>query len=576
MADGQKDSKKRPNGPSTVAARGQRRATTRASGPVTEKESLAKPELVFAFVRSLGTNVDAIERRLVRSIRAANYGENAVRLSNLLSDLDQEEFLVPTPVHERYRTHMDLGDNFRSFTRRNDAVALLGVREIVELRGARESEETTERGWTYRIQSLMHPQEVKTLRQIYGPQIFIISAASPQETRLETLARAISRSTGLDIDECRPIAMDLLNRDAGDLPDEANAPLHPSVRRSADYPATSDALVDVASTFQMADVFVSPNNRADSERTIERLVDLIFDHPFHTPTIDEMGMYSAFGFALRSSALSRQVGAVIATPDGEIVAGGTNDVPKFGGGLYWAEVEPDHRDFRRGFDSNDVMRRELLMDVLNRLSASGWLTDELSSLTADELVRRALDAQGIAASRILDVIEYGRAVHAEMAALSEAARRGINVQGDTLYCTTFPCHECARHIVAAGIERVVYIEAYAKSRVAELYEDSIGLASQRADVGDRVVFEPFVGIGPRRFRDLFSRVPRKNRDTHDGDPEMLGEIVDWDIARAMPRETIMNRIEEYYQTQTSGIRQAQERAHDLAERLIADFRRARR
>ncbi|MEJ7655371.1 MAG: deaminase [Chloroflexia bacterium] len=46
-------------------------------------------------------------------------------------------------------------------------------------------------------------------------------------------------------------------------------------------------------------------------------------------------------------------------------------------------------------------------------------------------------------------------MHAEMSALLDAGRRGVPVQGATLYTTTFPCHNCARHIVGAGIDRVV-------------------------------------------------------------------------------------------------------------------------
>jgi deoxycytidylate deaminase len=44
-----------------------------------------------------------------------------------------------------------------------------------------------------------------------------------------------------------------------------------------------------------------------------------------------------------------------------------------------------------------------------------------------------------------------------MSALLDADRRGVAVQGATLHTTTFPCHNCARHIVGAGIDRVVFI-----------------------------------------------------------------------------------------------------------------------
>ncbi|HRZ83985.1 MAG TPA: hypothetical protein P5069_16180, partial [Candidatus Hydrogenedentes bacterium] len=100
--------------------------------------------------------------------------------------------------------------------------------------------------------------------------------------------------------------------------------------------------------------------------------------------------------------------------------------------------------------------------------------------------------------------------------------------GATLYSTTFPCHNCAKHIIAAGITRVVYIEPYPKSRALKFHGDAAFSGFQRDQKkGGLVAFEPFVGIGPRRFFDLFSMrqgsgfpLTRKSKDT--------GATVPWD------------------------------------------------
>ena len=76
-----------------------------------------------------------------------------------------------------------------------------------------------------------------------------------------------------------------------------------------------------------------------------------------------------------------------------------------------------------------------------------------------------------------------------------------------LYSTTFPCHNCAKHIVAAGIARVVFIEPYEKSQAADLHGDALKLDDEytpSAGENRKVIFEPFVGVGPRRYFDLFS------------------------------------------------------------------------
>ena len=109
---------------------------------------------------------------------------------------------------------------------------------------------------------------------------------------------------------------------------------------------------------------------------------------------------------------------------------------------------------------------------------------------------------------MLDLTEYGRVVHAEMNAICDAARLGRSVRGATLYCTTFPCHNCTKHILAAGIRRVVYIEPYPKSRAKALHANEIEVEN---DNPARVVFAPFLGIAPHRYRDIFQKSRRRLR-----------------------------------------------------------------
>lgn len=118
-------------------------------------------------------------------------------------------------------------------------------------------------------------------------------------------------------------------------------------------------------------------------------------------------------------------------------------------------------------------------------------------------------------------------VHAEMAALSDAARRGLAIGGCTLYNTTFPCHMCARHLIASGIRRVVYIEPYTKSIAKDLYDDSMeqDTASGSEDP-NRVHFRPFVGVAPRRYLDFFRWGRRKTAE---------GKALKWARRDAAPR-----------------------------------------
>lgn len=53
-----------------------------------------------------------------------------------------------------------------------------------------------------------------------------------------------------------------------------------------------------------------------------------------------------------------------------------------------------------------------------------------------------------------------RTVHAEQNAICQAARRGIALDGGTLYCKMTPCRTCAMLIINCGIERVVCERRY--------------------------------------------------------------------------------------------------------------------
>ena len=53
---------------------------------------------------------------------------------------------------------------------------------------------------------------------------------------------------------------------------------------------------------------------------------------------------------------------------------------------------------------------------------------------------------------------YG--ICAEQWCLAIAAKKGISVEGATIYCTKHPCRVCASMIAEAGIKRVVFQEGY--------------------------------------------------------------------------------------------------------------------
>jgi cytidine deaminase len=217
--------------------------------------------------------------------------------------------------------------------------------------------------------------------------------------------------------------------------------------------------------------------------------------------------------------------------DGEVLVTGTNETPKAGGGQYWAGETPDHRDFVYGYDVNDRLKLEIVADVLARLHAAGWLTPEADVSDLDGLAQRAMN-DPLRGSRIGDLLEFGRIAHAEMAAICTAARRGTALADSVMYATTYPCHECARLIIAAGIKKVVYVDPYPKSQVQEMFRDEV--SEGRSMCPGTVVFEPFEGVAPRLFRQVFLMPPRLRNKT-------TGRYAAWDgtKSRLIPPLTAM-------------------------------------
>lgn len=477
-------------------------------------------EIFFGIVGAVGSDVDYICRCLESELIKARYNSHVIHLSRLLSDCykwQELRTIVGRGEDERISSHMTAGNQFRAAAHRGDAMILLGINKITSIReqnGHDLFQPLTNTAYIFR--SLKHPDEVKTLRDLYRSSFFLISIYTSRETRQEALALAISRSRGeYSGDQHAVAARDLINRDEK----EDNVDLGQNVRE----------------TFYLANLFVDGNNQTRAAAEIERFIEILFGNPFRTPTVEEFAMSVARTASLRSADLARQVGAVIIGSKGRIISVGCNEVPSAGGGYYWESNtiladESDHRDHAIGYDSTARMKREIISELIARFKASGWIASSLAHEPDAQLTDKAVGPGQdpiLKGSRVDSILEFGRIVHAEMAAISEAARTGAAVEGATLYCTTFPCHMCARHIVTCGIVRVVYVEPYPKSLAKELYGHAIRVDHDTSADGNAVSFEPFVGIAPRRFREFFEMVGARK----DG----RGYKVSWSIAEGTLR-----------------------------------------
>jgi deoxycytidylate deaminase len=452
-------------------------------------------ELFFGLVGPTGVDLDLVCDTLSSELRSMDYETEIISLSDLIA-----KYLGAKPIYsdnyERILSLMKMGTFLKEKTEQPDIVARLAIGSIRALRRRNKNKENFKTGRAYIVRSFKLPAEVELFRELYGEQFVLISVYGSKPSRVEFLKRNIGptlKSNGTDVHE---LARQLIKRDY----EEEN----------------SKNGQQVGKTFPIADYFVNSESRRDLEINVHRLVQLTFGHPYISPTKDEQAMFFAQAAGLRSVDLSRQVGAAIVSSEGEILTTGCNDVARAGGGLYWGDDDNPQRDVEIGYDANVVLKRHILEDVMHRLQEAKWLTDKRAQMSVGDLVKESLISgggnPGLRKSAFYDVIEFGRAVHAEMSAISQAARSGVRLQDSRLFCTTFPCHICARHIVASGVKEVIFVEPYEKSKVQDLYSDSIAIEPSKPVIG-MVAFKAFVGVAPRRYIGFFQSQGSKKLDS---------------------------------------------------------------
>lgn len=507
--------------PETAAAVEPDQEAARRGG--TDDVSPRSKEVVIGFVGFAGAGCTTAVKRLELLLQVAEYDVTVIKLSALIEgrfgdrkipEIGSGVRAGPTKF-ERAETLQNLGDELRA-ARGGEAVASLAVREIMRLRGG---DEPGMRKRAFLLDSIKHSDEVKLLRQVYGHSFRMVAAhcePKVRERRLIGDVVTVAKYRGVDAAKVRRY----MDRDEKDRSNKHGQ--------------------QVRDAFHLADFFIDNNGTATEGQNLtedlQRFCDLILGKGLVRPTRAERAINHAYTAARQSSCLSRQVGAALTSDDGTVMSTGTNDPPAYGGGVYDEDSRPDNRcsvwtwvDGQVTFTGCHNTRKKIGL----RKDIVKWMAESLSEELAEAAHPRPAEGSDVAAAArarakdeiakvfarreeliedmpgVKEIIEYSRSIHAEMDALFSAARKGVSTVGATLYCTVYPCHNCARHLVTAGIKRVYYVEPYVKSLATELHSDAIvtELPTQSGDGStpsqDRMVVVPFTGVGERMYEDYF-------------------------------------------------------------------------
>jgi deoxycytidylate deaminase len=348
-------------------------------------------ELVIALVGPVGSgcsmSADILKKILLTSYEYEEVVPHSVSaLIEKHAELVSEAYDSELYGTDRVRRLQDIGNKLRKKFRPDYLAA-----KVVELIAAHRKEngglETSEGGqfipmpkrWAHVIDSLKNPAELALLREVYGDMLWVIGVFAPEEIRKHRL-KEIKKWDASQISE-------LFDRDA---------------KQEWEYGQ------GVRDTFFQADFFIRNDGENDEalNKTIGRHLDVIFGSPAITPAEEESAMYAAYAAASRSACLSRQVGASIISPNGEVIGIGWNDVPQFLGGLYSTEDgDNDHRCFKWGtrICHNDDRKNRLYRSIFSELGPH--LKEDVTFDQAVEALRK---------TDVRMLIEYSRSVHAEM------------------------------------------------------------------------------------------------------------------------------------------------------------------
>jgi deoxycytidylate deaminase len=459
------------------------------------------PEIIIGLTGGIGCDFDGVQQILEEEYQSSGYEIHLIKLSECLNKDEVLLFPKKNSLNNQQEGYFSLMcekmkrcTTLREKCKFNGILALVAIAKIMMHRQKKLKE--TNSGRIYKtafiIRSLKRTEEFNVLRKVYGRNFIMLSLYCSEENRLKHLEDEITRVPESSVekkttlpDTPLSLARRLIDNDRSDLTQQESG----------------QELEDV---FSLGHFFLNAGkNRAETQRQVRRFHHILIGNPFVTPTRDELNMYLAHGFSLKSADLNRQIGAVIYNDENGVLAIGCNEVPKFGGGYYWDDEPPeeDHRSFQIGYDSNEKIKSELIMELDNALKRS-----------TKKGYKEILKENSIKKLKWENLIEYGRTIHAEEAAICEAARKGISLTGATLYTTTFPCHLCSALILAVGIKEVVFIEPYPKSKADEIFSNSISVEPlPHEKVSGTLCFRHFIGVAPRRYKQAF-RYSNKDRE----------------------------------------------------------------
>lgn len=170
-------------------------------------------EIVIGIVCAVGADYNKIAEFLVRTLPTFGYRASLLKISSFIPEtaksLNMDLPLSDRPEARRLNDYMDAGNKIRKHTGRCDFFALVAASRLASSRkgAALQNPEPFSRV-AHVILTLKRPEEVETLRKIYGSGFFLVGVFATEQERLDFLMN--------EKDVSREEAVRLIRRDLED------------------------------------------------------------------------------------------------------------------------------------------------------------------------------------------------------------------------------------------------------------------------------------------------------------------------------------------------------------------------
>jgi len=406
--------------------------------------SKRKDRLVVGLTGSFGSGCSTLKNSLVK------LGFEPFSLSKFVKDAWHKE--TGKPTEEALRENLqDVGDKLREENRRNSYLAELAIGEANKKVGENSP---------LVFDNIRNIGEVDYFRKTF-PNFFLIAVDCSPGIRWERVKKRYQK-LGLNENQFE-------KDDKRDKYDEMTK-YGQQVELCVD---NADVLIDNDRTFP---TIVAVDKLKDK---ISQYINLMKGDIKRPPHLFELYMGIAYTASLRSQCLKRRVGAVIVDErSNAIVSVGYNENPR--------PIEPCISKYHRCY--RDIYKLKYFQKLENSKQKCPKCSQELKDLKPPFLCQKCsfdLDKHFISDK----ALNRCTALHAEERAILDIGSR--NIEGCTIYTTTFPCFGCAQKIVYSKLASVVYVEPYPD-------EDSVDLLKE-ADVPVR----KFEGVKAKAYFRLF-------------------------------------------------------------------------